>query len=236
MIQKAQQTDPHPRQWTQAEFEKLQELGFFADQQVALVDGEIVHCGSPRFAEGEPRSWSKSEYYRMYELGVFMEQKAELLDGTIMVTSPQNFPHSAALDRVADVFRQLFGPLVWVRPQAPVDLGLATEPEPDVSVLPGMRRDYAAHPTTAVLVVEVSESTLAHDRGWKASLYAAAGISDYWIINLVDAQLEVRRQPIADASKPHGQTFADMRVLTRGENITPLAFPNVVIPVADLLP
>jgi Uma2 family endonuclease len=236
MIQKVQQTDPHPRQWTQAEFDQLRELGFFDNQNVALVEGEIVHCGSPRFAEGEPRSWSKREYYRLGEFGFFMGQKAELLDGTIMVTSPQNFPHATALDGAADLFRRLFGPAVWVRSQLPLDLGQVIEPEPDVSVVSGMRRDYAAHPTTAVLIVEVSESTLAHDRGWKASLYAAAGISDYWIVNLVDAQLEVRRQPIADGSKPHGHTFADMRVLTRGENITPLAFPNVVIPVADLLP
>lgn len=236
MIQKLQQTDPHPRRWTQAEFEKLQELGFFADQQVALVDGEIVHCGSPRFAEGEPRSWSKSEYYRLGDLGFFLDQKAELLAGEIMVTSPQNSPHFAGLDRAAEVFRNRFGSAVWVRVQGPLDLGLVTEPEPDVSVVVGARRDYAVHPTTALLVLEVSEATLRHDRGRKACLYAAGGIADYWIVNLVDDQLEVRRQPIPDASKPHGHAFADMRVLTRGENVTPLAFPNVVIPVADLLP
>ncbi len=236
MIQKLQQTDPHPRQWTQAEFEKLRELGFFADQQLALVDGEVVHSGSPRFAEGEPRSWSKTEYYHLADHGFFLDQRAELLDGMIMVTSPQKFPHYAALDLVAEVFRGLLGPAIWVRTQAPVDLGLATEPEPDVSVVPGTRLDYAAHPTTAILIVEVSDSTLAHDRGWKASLYATAGITDYWIINLVDDQLEVRRQPIVDASQPHGHTFADVRVLTRPENIAPLAFPDIVIPVADLLP
>jgi Uma2 family endonuclease len=121
--------------------------------------------------------------------------------------------------------------------QGPLDLRPHSEPEPDVAVVPGRRQDYAVrHPHIALLVVEVSDTSLAQDRGDKASLYAAAGITDYWIVNLVDGQLEVFRNPIADPSQRHGHRYADVIVLARSDRVTPLAFPSVSIPVADLLP
>jgi Uma2 family endonuclease len=236
MIQQLQITEPHPRRWTQAEFDRLRKLGFFDGQDVELVGGDILLRQTDRGLAAEPRSWSKSEYYRLGELGFFAGEKAELLAGAIMVTSPQNSPHYVALDRVAEVLRLSLGPAVWVRAQGPLDLGLVIEPEPDVSVVAGSRDDYPTHPTTALLVVEVSDSTLAYDRRGKASLYASGGIADYWIVNLVDNQLEIRRTPIADPSQPHGHGFADLAVLTGTDDVTPLAFPAVVIPVADLLP
>jgi Uma2 family endonuclease len=236
MIQQLQQTEPHERQWTQTEFDRLRQLGFFDGEDVDFVAGEILVRPKNRFLQPEQRLWSKDEYYRLGDLGYFMGQKAELLGGAIMVTSPQKSPHFAALDRVADVFRQVLGPAVWVRTQGPLDLGLVIEPEPDVSVVGGSRADYKAHPTTALLVVEVSDSTLAFDRRGKAGLYASGGIEDYWIVNLVDNQLEVRRNPLADNSQPHGHAFADTLVMIGADTVTPIAFPAVVIPVADLLP
>ena len=102
----------------------------------------------------------------------------------------------------------------------------------------GNPRDYlgTGHPKTALLVIEVSDTTLPFDRNRKASLYAAAGIADYWIINLMDRQLEVLRQPIADASAPHGLTYGQTQILKSGEAIAPLAAPTSQIAVTDLLP
>ncbi len=236
MIQQLQRTEPHARQWSREEFDRLQELGFFEGEDVELAEGEVLvrlgDCGIGT----EPRLWSKEAYYRLGELGFCMGQKAELIAGTIMVTSPQKHPHYAALDRVGSILETVLGPAVWVRTQGPLDLGLVIEPEPDVVVVLGSPDDYAAHPTTAVLVVEVSASTLAYDRRAKASLYAAAGIADYWIVNLVDDQLEVRRNAVADPSQPHGHRFTTVLLLNRSDTVTPLAFPGVVIPVAGLLP
>lgn len=85
----------------------------------------------------------------------------------------------------------------------PLNLTPVSQPEPDIAVVKGSARDYAvAHPTTALLVVEVAESTLAFDRGEKASLYAGAGISEYWVLNLVARRLEVSRDPIAMPEQP----------------------------------
>jgi Uma2 family endonuclease len=182
------------------------------------------------------RRWSKREYYRMAELGFFEGQRVELLEGRIMVLSPQNAPHAFAVDRAATLLRGDFGQGFWVRMQLPVDLGQTTEPEPDVSVVVGDPGQYrTTHPTSAVLIVEVSESTLSYDRRRKGSLYARAGVADYWIVNLVNRQLEVYRAPIADARKPYGHRYSARTDLTPPAVVSPLAAPQATIAVADLL-
>ena len=238
-------TEPHRRLWTKDEYYRLGDLGFFRGQKVELMAGDIIiqypedHKGAGlRYPSEEPhpRLWTKDEYYRLGDLGFFNGQRVELIEGEIMVLSPQNWLHGSTTDRVAEVLRQSLGGGSWVRMQLPLDLGLIIEPEPDVSVVPGQREDYTDHPTTALLVVEVSEATLAYDQGDKASLYAAGRIIDYWVVNLVDRQIEVYRNPTADSSQRHGHRYADVTILTRADSVRPLAFPAVSIPVADLLP
>jgi Uma2 family endonuclease len=121
--------------------------------------------------------------------------------------------------------------------QLPVDFGSYSEPEPDVSVVTGSLEDYtSAHPTTALLVVEVSDSTLSYDRNRKASLYARAGIADYWIVNVVDSQLEVRRQPVPNPGKRYGFDYENVTILHEADIVVPLCRPQVRIAVGDLLP
>jgi Uma2 family endonuclease len=187
-------------------------------------------------AEPDKRRWSRDEYYRMAELGWFDGQRVELIDGDVMVQSPQKFGHYAAVDRVAEALRDVFGPGFWVRQQAPMGFGAFSEPEPDVSVVAGRREDYTDHPTTAALVVEVSDTTLPYDRNRKASLYAAAGVADYWIVNLVDLRVEVYRQPGPDGSQPYGAGYADRQVLLPPAAAAPLAVPGGSVAVARLLP
>jgi len=114
--------------------------------------------------------------------------------------------------------------------QLPLALGPYSEPEPDVAVVEGTIDDYVeAHPSTAVLVVEVADASLQFDRTRKAALYARAGIPDYWIVNLLDGVLEVHRQPEGDA-------YRERLVLPSQERVRPLARPEVEIAVAELLP
>jgi Uma2 family endonuclease len=186
--------------------------------------------------EPSPRRWTREEYDRMGELGLFHGQRAELIEGEIMVLSPQGPPHSYFTDQVARILRASAWPQVWIRMQLPIDFGPYSEPEPDVSVVAGTPKDYkAGHPISALLVVEVSDSTLAYDRGRKANLYAMRGIADYWIVNLVDGQLEVRRDPRPDPSQPLGYAYAGLTVLRPGDVISPLAARHLVFAVADLL-
>src|SRR3954470_22611737 len=107
------------------------------------------------------RRWSKEEYYHLGELGFFRGQRVELIEGQLMVQSPQNPLHAATTDAVRAVLENLFGPGYLARCQFPLDLGQSTEPEPDVAVVVGTHWQYqTAHPTSAELIVEVSESTL----------------------------------------------------------------------------
>jgi Uma2 family endonuclease len=183
------------------------------------------------------RSWTKAEYYRMAELGFFRGRRVELLEGRIVVLSPQNAPHTLAFDRVFRTLSRNFGAGWWVRPQFPLDLGQSTEPEPDVSVVLGDPDQFpTSHPTTAALIVEVSDTTLSSDRRRKGSLYARAGIADYWIVNLVARQLEVYRVPIPDARRRFGHRYSARTDLLPTATVSPLALPQAVIPVADLLP
>jgi Uma2 family endonuclease len=93
-----------------------------------------------------------------------------------------------------------------------------------------------AHPTTAVLIVEVAEASLTYDRTEKASLYAKAGIQDYWGLNLINRRLEVRRTPIVDSTQPFGFGYASVTILTETEFVAPLALAQAKIASADLLP
>ena len=180
--------------------------------------------------EPTQRRWTREEYYRMGELGWFTGQRAELIDGEIMVLSPQGPSHATSTDRVRRILERTLSEGVWVRMQLPVDFGSYSEPEPDVSVVAGSLEDYtSAHPTTALLIVEVSDSTLSYDRNSKASLYARAGIADYWIINLVGRQLEVRRHPVSNASKRYGFDYTEVTILHEADTVVPLCRPRVRI-------
>ncbi len=190
-----------------------------------------------RRAGVQRRRWTKEEYYRLGELGFFRGQRVELIEGELMVQSPQGPLHFIEVDRVFRLLDRVFGAGYWVRAQGPVDLSQPSEPEPDVSVVTGSSADYVrGHPTTAVQIVEVSDGTLRYDRGRKASLYARTGITDYWIVNLVDRQIEVYRDPVPDPAHFYGYRYSSQSVIVPPDGITPLALPAVVIPAADLLP
>jgi Uma2 family endonuclease len=183
------------------------------------------------------RRWTKAEYYRLGELGFFRGQRVELIEGRLMVQSPQNSPHATALLQVAGLLQGLVGPGHHVRPQFPLDLGPSSEPEPDIAVVAGNVQQFRnAHPTSAVLLVEVSDSRVSYDRRRKGSLYARAGIADYWIVNLVRRRLEVYRDPVADATHPYGHRYSTRTDLTPPATVSPLAFPQLTLAVADLLP
>lgn len=184
------------------------------------------------------KRWTRLEYERLVDLGAFgPEERLELIGGQLVVREPQGRPHATGIRLVARALRAVFGPDWNIEAHLPVALDEESEPEPDLAVVTGGPRDYiASHPTHPELVVEVALASLALDRGEKASLYARAGVADYWILNLVDNVLEVYREPVADPHRPHGWRYASTATLRRGDSVTPLARPDSAIPIADLLP
>jgi Uma2 family endonuclease len=188
--------------------------------------------------ETRTRRFSRAEYDRLIELGLFDEDEhIELIGGQLMVMEPKGAPHYTATRKTAKALEAAFGPGWDVRPEGPIGLDDESEPEPDITVVPGSPDDYGrAHPSRPVLTVEVADSSLASDRHRKGSLYARAGLADYWVLNLIDRVLEVYREPIADAAAPFGWRYARVEVFDAASRVTPLALPGAGIAVASLLP
>ena len=146
----------------------------------------------------------------------------------------QKNAHYCAVEQAKKLLEDAFGPKYWVRAQATLSLGPRSVPDPDVAVVPGPRRANAAYPTTALIVVEVSDSTLWLDRNRKAQVYAKAGIADYWIVNLVDRQAEVHRDPVSKPASGGPARYATVQICKPGEFIVPLAAPRARVAVTDL--
>jgi Uma2 family endonuclease len=185
----------------------------------------------------QSKRWTRLEYERLIELGVFgPADRLELLGGQLVVAEPQSAEHYTAIMRASRALEAAFGPGWLVRPQGPVALDDESEPEPDVAVVPGDVADYRmAHPTRPVLAVEVAVSSLTLDRSYKASLYARAGVPDYWIVNLVDRVIEIHRQPTLDLESPYGWAYATVDIVTRDGVVAPLAAPASRIAATALL-
>jgi Uma2 family endonuclease len=188
--------------------------------------------------ETRTRRFSRAEYERLIDLGVFQPgEHIELIGGELMVAEPQGAAHYTAIRKSAKALEAAFGPGWEVRTEGPIGLDDDSEPEPDVAVVPGSPDDYRhAHPSRPVLTVEISESSLAADRRRKGSLYARAGLADYWVLNLVDRVLEVYREPASDSAAPFGWRYARTEVFDGSARVTPLAAPGSSISVSQLLP
>lgn len=184
------------------------------------------------------KRWTRAEYERLIDLGAFgPADRLELLAGDLVVCEPQGTPHMTAIRAAEEMLRLCFGAGWEVRTQAPVALDEESEPEPDVVVAPGTFRDYRhVHPSRPVLLVEVADASLDADRERKGSLYARAGVPEYWIVNLVDSTLEVYRDPAADPNAAHGWRYRSATTLRAGDEVLPVAAPGAPIPVAELLP
>jgi Uma2 family endonuclease len=187
--------------------------------------------------EARTRRWRRVEYERLVDLGVFTDEHLELLDGVLVVREPQGSAHAAIVTTVGQVLATAFGDGWHTRLHSPLALGEYSEPEPDVAVVAGEPKDYlVTHPSTAALVVEVADSSLRLDRRFKAAVYARAGLREYWIVNLVDRVLEVHRDPQPPAGAAEDWSYRSLDTVPLPQHITPLAAPNALILVADLLP
>ena len=182
--------------------------------------------------------WTRRQYARLIDHGFLDEDDPiELLDGLLVVKEPQHSPHRTAVVLVARALERAFGAGWFVQVRSPIVLDDRSEPEPDVCVVRGNPRDYiATHPRHPALVVEVAHTGLKTARGRKAVGYARAGITDYWIVNLVDRVAEVHREPARPGPARGRWGYASIDVLGGDRTVTALAAPWALIAVRDLLP
>lgn len=184
-------------------------------------------------AEPKIHRWSRAEYRQMLDLGWFIDCRAELIDGEVVELPAMKNAHAVSLKLTENALNRAFGAGYWVRSQLPLALSEYAEPIPDIAVVPGEPRDFKDHPETALLVVEISDTTLAYDRRRKGSLYSASGLAEYWIVNLVDQQLEVYRDPVVDENAPRGWRYGSATTFDPKSHVS---VGSGQIHVADLLP
>jgi Uma2 family endonuclease len=228
--------ETRPYEFSREQFEEMLRAGWFDGRSAELVGGTVfVRDGS---GHAEAREWTRDEYLQMDDWCWFSLTRVQLIGGEVIEMPAQHDPHAAGVTLTVDALRVAFGQGYWVRSQATLDLPPRGLPDPDVAVIPGSARGARPKhiPTSALLVVEVSDSTLQRDRTTMQSLYAAVGITDYWILNLVQRQLEVHRNRVQDASKRFGWWYADRKILDPGDAIAPLSLPAGKVAVDDLLP
>ena len=146
-------------------------------------------------------------YDRMVESGLLGEDDPiELLNGVMVWKMPKKPKHSTVSRRCERMIERLIPPGWHVRKEEPVRIPDYDEPEPDIAVVRGdddLYEDRHPGPGDVALIIEVAESSLLRDRGEKREIYARAGIPAYWIINLVDRQLESHSSPTGGVSSPH---------------------------------
>jgi Uma2 family endonuclease len=181
--------------------------------------------------------WSLDQFIALCNTNVFRDRRVMLIDGEILEMPHANPPHATAHGLALEALQSIFRIGFHVRVETSLPLGRNSDPIPDLAVVTGSVRDYAqSHPTTAALIVEISDSSLEFDMGDKASLYASAAIADYWVVDLVNRQLVVMRDPVDDATRRFGFRYATVTTLTPGQSASPLAAPTASVAVADLMP
>ncbi|MFN8531993.1 MAG: Uma2 family endonuclease [Dehalococcoidia bacterium] len=178
--------------------------------------------------------FSVEEYERLSEIGLLdPDSRDELLEGMIYIMPAVRAPHAICVELLSDHFRLgLDRQQIRVRAHNPIRIMPRSEPEPDVVVArrPDDKRRYDhPEPPDILLVVEVADTSYQRDSTIKLAIYTRAGIPEYWIVNLPRRRIEVFRSP-------EGRSYRETRHVTVGDEVAPAAFPDLVIPVADLLP
>jgi Uma2 family endonuclease len=181
-----------------------------------------------------PKRWTAVEFDHLVGSGYFAGRRPFLIDGVILEQGPMDAPHANAVLKMARALGAVFGAGWVVRPQLPLHVDTMANPMPDFAVVRGDIDDFPTHPTTAELVVEISDSTLTADLTVKAERYAAAGIADYWVLDIAARRLLVFRDPAPVAA--NGNSYRTHLTLGPTDTVSPLAAPAASVRVADLLP
>jgi Uma2 family endonuclease len=168
----------------------------------------------------------------MNEAGILTEDdRVELINGEIIEMSPIGRKHSACVNRLNSIFSQLLGKRVIVAVQNPITLDNFSEPQPDIALLKPREDFYeSAHPqpSDVFLLIEVADSSFEYDRDIKIPLYAANGIVEVWLVDIIEQKIIVYRQPTEN-------TYSKIKTFQRGEILDILAFPEIKITVDSIL-
>ena len=175
--------------------------------------------------------WTIDDYHRMIKVGLLESRHVELLNGEIIEMPPEGEPHAYYRTEAKDYLQEMLGSRVKIREGAPITIPTsASEPEPDIAIVQPLGREYLQHhpyPENIFWLIEFSNTSLGKDLDIKRKAYAAAGIMEYWVMDLKKRHLKVFREPL-------NGDYTSSSTLTTGE-ICPKAFPDITISVQRLL-
>jgi len=172
------------------------------------------------------------EFERMGEVGIFHEDdRVELLDGELYEMTPVGDDHIGTVNDANYLFVSRLGGRAIVNHQNQIRLSDNSEPKPDLTILRPREDRYRqskARPEDVLLVIEVAHSSLDYDRQIKLPRYAAAGIAEVWIVNLVNERIETYRKPVAGV-------YRAMTIFLRGDGLAPALLPDITVDVDEIL-
>jgi Uma2 family endonuclease len=192
---------------------------------------------APRnFDEPQPKYWTKRQYEGLVSAGAFEGENLFLFRGKLIEMSSQSADHAWAVRKLTAAMSQLFSPpTYYVNIQLPFSVPDDSLLEPDLAVCRASDLSAGAHASKALLIIEVAATSLAIDRE-KAMEYAAAGVAEYWIVNLNARCVEVYRDPFADQAAPLGFRYPPPTVVLDGDAIALVFDPSIRIKIRELLP
>lgn len=186
----------------------------------------------------QAKRFSLDEYHKLTEIGFFHEDdRIELIRGEIIEMAAKGTAHEVCLRNLLRELPRLVGDRATLQSQAPIILPPNSEPEPDFAIVRNSPDNYlSAHPSPndVLLVMEVADSTLNYDRNIKLPLYAEAGISDYWIFNLFDNQLEAHSEPFQNSQGTFG--YQNRRIVLPNQAISLPCFPDLSLDLSRVFP
>jgi Uma2 family endonuclease len=185
-------------------------------------------------AKPHVKRWTKQEYNALVDRGAFQGMRVYLYRGELIEMPPMGSLHARGIANITSWLVRNFDPEFVVRIQSPFDSPGETTPEPDGAVVTPEQMSRLPQPNQAMLLIEVSDSSIEVDYE-KAFEYAAAGVPDYWILDMRKRQIHVYRDVVRDSSAILGLRFESVRVFGESETISPLAKSNVVVAVSELV-
>ena len=190
----------------------------------------MVACGIVQ--EDASRRFTVDEYLALGAAGILTkEERVELLDGEIIQMAPIGNRHRNSVNWLADLMGEAVGGRAMVQVQGSIQLDDASAPQPDIAVIRrgSINEIGPVLPSDVYLLVEVADSSLEFDLGEKLARYAAAGIPEVWVANLRAGELVVNTEPA-------GSAYTNVRVVPLNGTVSPRAFPDAVLAVADFIP
>jgi Uma2 family endonuclease len=184
------------------------------------------------------KRFTLDEYHRLAELGFFGEDdRVELIKGEIVQMAAKGRPHSTFNRRLIRELTKLLGDRATLQSQEPIAIPDDSEPDPDIAILQNRDDDYLSEhpsPSDILLLIEIADSTLNFDQKVKLLIYAEAGISDYWIFNLVGNCLEVYSEPYQDLQGKFG--YRRKVIFLPNELVTLACFPDLSLDLSQIFP